>query len=233
MDSRETSNTALFFLTELHTLALLFLVTAYAIKIAELMQKFSVETITPRTSKTLRAVCYAFALLVIPWRMDSYRRDPLRYAEFAVLHLAIATAIGTFATLQWTRAFCTREIVAIGLRGVFLSGAIVGLVRLCRRIARREMRLISTPDDYFSLLLVTAWLVSGWLAVPFAKELYLIVFLTIGTVCLFYEPFSKLFHYLYWPFLRYYMGQYFGHRGVYPVRPDSADQSVQNYKRYL
>jgi hypothetical protein len=31
-------------------------------------------------------------------------------------------------------------------------------------------------------------------------------------------PFSKISHYLYYPFTRYYLGKTLGRRGVYPMR---------------
>jgi cytochrome d ubiquinol oxidase subunit I len=33
-----------------------------------------------------------------------------------------------------------------------------------------------------------------------------------------YVPFSKISHYLYYPFTRYYFGKSMGHRGVFPMR---------------
>jgi hypothetical protein len=36
------------------------------------------------------------------------------------------------------------------------------------------------------------------------------------TLFLIYVPFSKISHYLYYPFSRYFMGKTMGHRGVFP-----------------
>jgi hypothetical protein len=35
-----------------------------------------------------------------------------------------------------------------------------------------------------------------------------------------YVPFSKISHYLYYPFTRFYFGKTMGYRGVYPIRRD-------------
>jgi hypothetical protein len=35
---------------------------------------------------------------------------------------------------------------------------------------------------------------------------------------LIYVPFSKISHYLYYPFTRYYLGKSLGYRGVFPIR---------------
>jgi hypothetical protein len=36
-----------------------------------------------------------------------------------------------------------------------------------------------------------------------------------------YVPFSKISHYLYYPFTRYYFGKSMGYRGVYPLKRSS------------
>jgi hypothetical protein len=40
----------------------------------------------------------------------------------------------------------------------------------------------------------------------------------LTTFFLLYVPFSKISHYLYYPFARLYFGRHFGRRGVYPKR---------------
>ena len=39
---------------------------------------------------------------------------------------------------------------------------------------------------------------------------------------LMYVPFSKISHYLYYPFTRYYLGKTLGYRGVTPMQRPSA-----------
>lgn len=89
--------------------------------------------------------------------------------------------------------------------------------RLWRRLARPELRLISSPDDLFSLVLLTAWLVAGILAAPQRSEAALVAFFGLTAFFLVYVPFSKISHYIYWPFIRYYVGRHFGHRGAFPT----------------
>jgi nitrate reductase gamma subunit len=89
---------------------------------------------------------------------------------------------------------------------------------LLRRLARADMRKISTPDDYFCLVLLAAWMVSGVLAAPLKNETFLLAFFGLATFFLVYVPFSKISHYVYYPFIRYYVGKHFGHRGVFPKK---------------
>jgi len=82
------------------------------------------------------------------------------------------------------------------------------------------MRAISSPDDYFSLALLTVWFFSAFLSVPNKPEqgeTILLAFFFLTAFFLIYVPFSKISHYLYYPFTRYYFGKTMGYRGVYPL----------------
>jgi hypothetical protein len=83
------------------------------------------------------------------------------------------------------------------------------------------MRAISSPDDYFSLVLLTTWFFFALLAVPnqtSGGEWHLLTYFILTAFFLVYVPFSKISHYLYYPFTRYYLGKTWGHRGVYPAQ---------------
>jgi hypothetical protein len=47
---------------------------------------------------------------------------------------------------------------------------------------------------------------------------HLITYFILTAFFLVYVPFSKISHYLYYPFTRYYLGKTMGHRGIYPMR---------------
>jgi len=67
--------------------------------------------------------------------------------------------------------------------------------------------------------LLTAWFAAGVFAMPNQYEVSewpLILFFGMTTLFLIYVPFSKISHYLYYPFTRYFLGKTMGHRGVFP-----------------
>jgi nitrate reductase gamma subunit len=115
----------------------------------------------------------------------------------------------------WPAAVGGRATVA-ALQVAFALGTAVAVSRLGRRFARPELRLISAPDDVFSLVLLAAWLAAGILAAPQRSEAALVAFFGLTAFFLVYVPFSKISHYMYYPFIRYYIGKHFGHRGSYP-----------------
>ena len=82
------------------------------------------------------------------------------------------------------------------------------------------MRAISSPDDYFSMLLLIVWLAFSFLAAPnnrAVSEFPLLAYFFLTAFFLVYVPFSKISHYIYYPFARFYLGRTLGHRGVYPM----------------
>ena len=88
------------------------------------------------------------------------------------------------------------------------------------------MRAISSPDDYFSLALLTVWLFSAVCAAPYGAvaasdltargEWLRLAFFLMTAFFLVYVPFSKISHYLYYPFTRYYFGKTMARRGSAP-----------------
>ena len=101
---------------------------------------------------------------------------------------------------------------------------IVACMRIVRRVSNVYLRAISSPDDYFSLLLLTVWFGFAFFAVPNRidqGEGVLLTYFIMTAFFLMYVPFSKISHYLYYPFTRYYFGKTMGYRGIYPIQKDS------------
>ena len=202
----------------LHYASLLFMIGAYTIKVRQILQKVSASEGTPARGSHKEGIRYSFLSIAAPWEMESYRTHALRYVEFVAFHVAMLAGIGVAFTLPWGHGFMTSSVVVVGMQALFAVGAVVGSSRLVRRIASPAMRAISTPDDYFCLLLLVAWMVSGVMMAPQTSEPWLAAYFWLATFFLFYVPFSKISHYVYWFFTRYYVGKHFGHRGVFPKK---------------
>jgi nitrate reductase gamma subunit len=104
---------------------------------------------------------------------------------------------------------------------LFAAAFLIGCYRMYRRLTHPAIRLISTPDDFFSLALLTLWLFASILAAPNRPDLGegpLMVYFIMTAFFLIYVPFSKISHYLYYPFTRFYFGRTMSHRGVYPIK---------------
>lgn len=203
---------------QLHYAALAFMVLAYAIKIRQLLKLPAIVEGTPPRGDHAKAIRYAYLTLAMPWELESQRRHWWRYLEFALFHIAIAFAIGTVFTLPIGHEVMRNAVVVYGLQAIFAVAVGIGISRLANRLLRPEMRAISSPDDYFCLATLTLWMAAGIGAVPQTSDAWLLAFYALATFFLVYVPFSKISHYIYWPFIRYYMGKHFGHRAVYPKK---------------
>ena len=164
---------------------------------------------------------YSLGTIAMPWVMESTRTNPFFYAQFVVFHLAATAAILLSFVIPYAPGLLEVRPVT-GLFQLFIGmGFLVGCLRLVRRVTQRTMRALSSPDDYFSLILLTVWLASAFLAAPndpAGGEGALLAFFFLTAFFLLYVPFSKISHYLYYPFTRYYLGRTLGHRGVFPPR---------------
>jgi nitrate reductase gamma subunit len=209
---------------ELQEYALIIMACVYALRIAWLLHfKAGRERQAPtgqfRTS-TRKGVLYSWMNIAMPWAMESTRTKSFFYAQFVLFHLGVVAAIGLSFIIPYAPGLLDSGIVMHILQTVIGLAFLVSLLRLYRRITNRVMRAISSPDDYFSLALLTVWFFFGILAAPNNPEQgegVLLAFFILTAFFLIYVPFSKISHYLYYPFTRYYFGKTMGYRGVYPL----------------
>jgi hypothetical protein len=196
--------------------ALAFMAVVYVVKVRWILGfRASVER-TPARGSHARGIGYAYGTLAMPWELPSTRTHWFRWLEFAVFHVAVAAAIALTFVMPYWPGVVGGPVVVAGLQLVFALGAAVAISRLVRRFTRPDLRLISSPDDMFSLVMLAAWLGAGVAAAPQRSEASLVAFFGLTAFFLVYVPFSKISHYIYYPFIRYYIGKHFGHRGSYP-----------------
>jgi len=196
--------------------ALAFMAIVYVLKVRWILRFRATVERTPARGSHAKGIGYAFATLALPWELPSTRVHWYRWVEFAVFHLAVAAGIGLTFIMPYWPAVVGGSAAVTGLQAAFALGAAVAISRLVRRFARPELRLISSPDDVFSLVMLAAWLLSGVLAAPQRSEAALVAFFGLTAFFLVYVPFSKISHYIYYPFVRYHIGKHLGHRGSYP-----------------
>ncbi|MFC1852803.1 hypothetical protein ACFL27_21610 [candidate division CSSED10-310 bacterium] len=205
-------------MNQLHYGGLVFMIIAYTYKIYQLLQKPKAVEGTPARGNHKQAIAYSYMTLAMPWEIESQRKHWYRYLEFAFFHLAMAVGIGFAFLVPIIHETMKNPVIAVFCWIFFGFGFLIGLSRLGRRIFKPEMRLISTPDDYFCLVLLTLWMFSGLFTAFLTSSFWLFWYYFLATFFLFYVPFSKISHYVYYPFIRFHVGKHFGHRGVYPKK---------------
>lgn len=208
----------------LQEVALLFMAVVYLIRIIWILRfpagkERQAPTGTGGTQNT-RSILYSWFNIGMPWAMESTRKHFFLYVQFAIFHLGVVAAIGLSFVIPYG-AGLLESIALVRIIQIFTGAAfVVGVIRIVRRVGSERMRMISSPDDYFSLLLLTVWFFFATLAVPNnyqSGEFVLLTYFWMTAFFLVYVPFSKISHYLYYPFTRYYLGKTLGRRGVYPM----------------
>ena len=204
---------------EVQIVALAFMGTVYILRLIWMFKFKAGKEITDPVGNPRVGVAYSMMNVAMPWAMESARKNWSFYTQFVIFHIGVVAAISaTFIIPFWPGAFEIKALVRIFQLALGAAFA-VGIIRPIRRITSPTMRLISTPDDYFSLVLMSSFFASGVFAVPNEYEVSegpLIFFFIMTTLFLIYVPFSKISHYLYYPFTRYFLGKTMGHRGVFP-----------------
>jgi hypothetical protein len=228
------SATLRFVSDDLQLMALAFMAIVYFFRIRWLLRfKAGRERQAPgerSDTNSSRGILYSWGNIAMPWAMESTRQNPFFYAQFVLFHLAVAAGIVMSFVIPYAPALMKPVPVVRALQTLFALGCLIGCYRFYRRLSDPYIRQISTPDDIFSILLLTLWMfVSIWAAPnrPDLGEGPLMLYFLLTALFLIYVPFSKISHYLYYPFTRYYFGRTMGHRGVYPIKHGSQPKPTK------
>lgn len=145
--------------------------------------------------------------------------------ESAFLHLPTYTAgiifhIGTFLSIFLFFLILFKVEPTALLKWIFfglliLSG-ICGLGILIKRIVKKELLVLSNPDDFISNILVTGLqLITAAALVTSVVMPWYFVWVSL---LLLYLPLGKLKHTVYFFAARYHLGFFYGRRGVWPPK---------------
>ena len=145
-----------------------------------------------------------------PWAKDSARIHWKIYLRGIVFHLGIFIGVAYLIVSPWLIVMPNQ--LRLSLLVLFSVAAILGLVGFPVRLLDRTLRLLSTPDDYFSIALATFFLASAAVSV-YSRE-YLPIFWIFSGITMAYAPFGKLRHFIYFSYARFFIGSVFGRRKV-------------------
>ena len=193
--------------------SLLFAVVGLAIRVARLLAHPAIKDPSPPKASARKWIFYAFTLGMLPWKKESARLHPLVYLRGVLFHIGIFT----FVVLLFVSLFVNLSPLSGRLAfSPFLGlGLIAGITAIAARFTDRNLRALSRPDDYISLVLVTLVLLSG-LTFVLNITSRTIFWGFVSVLCL-YLPWSKIPHVAYFFFSRTVFGVLFGRRGVLPV----------------
>ena len=193
--------------------SMLFAIVGLAIRVARLLSHPVIYDPSPPKASARKGIFYAFTLGMLPWKKESARLHPLVYLRGVLFHIGIFT----FVVLLFVSLFVNLSHLSGRLAfSPFLGlGLIAGVTALVARFTDRNLRALSRPDDYISLVLVTLVLLSG-LTVVLNITSRAVFWGFVSVLCL-YLPWSKIPHVAYFFFSRTVFGVMFGRRGVLPA----------------
>jgi hypothetical protein len=187
----------------LQEVSLLIMACVYSLRIAWLFHfKAGRERQAPTgqfRTNSRKGIMYSWFNIAMPWAMESTRTKTFFYAQFVIFHIGVVSAIG-------------------------LSFVIPYAPQLLEFRALVSTLQLSIAAAFIVALMLTVWFFFAMLAVPNQPEkgeAVLLIYFWLTAFFLIYVPFSKISHYLYYPFTRYYFGKTMGYRGVYPLQKES------------
>ncbi|OGN91587.1 MAG: hypothetical protein A2Z70_04510 [Chloroflexi bacterium RBG_13_48_17] len=140
----------------------------------------------------------------------------MAYIRGIIIHVGIFVAAAFLIASPWLAQMVLP--LRLSLAALFSIGAVLGLAGFWIRMADPSLRLLSTPDDYFSLALVTLFLASA--AASAASIELLPAFWAISGVTMAYAPFGKIKHFIFFFYERVFVGLFFGRRGTLEWKHD-------------
>ena len=202
---------------ELQAIALTWMVVIYTIKAIQLSRlPMPWEKETPKGSGT-RGILRSYGSIFMPWSVESSRDNFWRWMGFALYHVGCLVAIVNTFTYTFTPKLMTPTVKLVF--AILIAPAIfIGFIKFYRRLSRPELRHISTPDDYFSLLSLQLFFFTGIMALLLDTIFWRSSYYIITAAFLFYVPFSKISHYIYFFFARFLTGKRYGWRGIIPQK---------------
>jgi hypothetical protein len=203
----------------LAALAFLFTVIAFG----QRLQRFArlsrpVDRATPKGSVS-SGVKYAYSLGMMPWAKESTRLHAIAYLRGVVFHIGIFLGLALLVASPWIHFLPNGLRVMLGT-GTGL-GAIFGLAGLVSRMVERNLKSLSTLDDYFAVTVVSVFLgvEALWLFIPEVQAAFYLVSATM----LVYAPLGKIRHCIYFAYSRLFYGKFIGSRAVLPHSQQGAN----------
>lgn len=179
--------------------------------------------LSEKSGDTTKGIVYANTTAMLPQNKESAYLHLPGYAAGMLFHIGIFTSFLVFLLSffpffnRWIEVSTLRLIIAAVLTVTCLSGYIL----LFRRILSKDLKGLSTPDDFISNALTSTFQLFTILHLVWPTNGVVTALYYIACSLLFvYMPFGKLRHAVYYFAARYHLGFFYGWRNVWPKHED-------------
>lgn len=179
--------------------------------------------LSEKSGDTTKGIIYANTTAMLPQNKESAYLHLPGYAAGMLFHIGIFTSFLVFLLSffpffnRWIEVSTLRLIIAAVLAVTCLSGYIL----LFRRVLSKDLKGLSTPDDFISNALTSTFQLFTILHLVWPTNGVVTALYYIACALLFvYMPFGKLRHAVYYFAARYHLGFFYGWRNVWPKHED-------------
>ncbi len=167
-----------------------------------------------RAGNPVLGIIYNFTWAMTPAHKETIRLHPVKFIIGILMHVGIFLAILKVLLLLINPSGVPSMPVTVS---VILGVALLcGLYLFLRRCYSPDLRLMSSPDDYISIMLSLGLLLATILhGIELISNGALLIY---ASILFFYLPLGKLSHALFFFIARAEYGARLGYRGTYPVK---------------
>jgi nitrate reductase gamma subunit len=158
------------------------------------------------------AISYSFTKAMNPMKKESAYLHLPTYTAGIVFHIGTFLSILLFILILSNIAI--PQVLSIIASIYLLVSFSAGIGIFIKRLLSKNLKEISSPDDYISNLLVTAFQL---VTIVYLFEPNAIYYIVVSLLLL-YLPLGKLKHTLYFFAARYHLGLFYGWRGTWPPK---------------
>ena len=180
------------------------------LRINSIMNRPFKQDLARQRGSPMRGILYAFTLGMAPWEKESARIHWIAYLRGIIFHVGIFLTFGVLLASPWLSLLPAWLIgAAIVVTG---AGTLFDLAGVVMRLSEPDLRVLSQPDDYASVIFTSLFMGLG--CASLAWPIVLPAFYVITGLMAIYIPFSKIRHCVYFFYSRFFFGKGFGYRGV-------------------
>ena len=178
--------------------------------------------LSEKSGDTAKGILYSNTTAMLPQNKESAFLHLPSYVSGMLFHIGIFTSLLVFVLSFFpffNRWISGPDRIHYIIPCILAVTAACGYILLLRRAFSKDLRPLSTPDDYISNALVSTFqlMTALYLLLPTVKTVVTLYY--VSTILLFlYMPLGKLRHAVYFFAARYHLGFFYGWRNVWPIR---------------